>query len=117
MDYSEIMIPYEEYIEVIDNEIETARFFHRSLPCKFKYSKKYIYKWSVDNFTPDDKYLLWVQVTQNTVIEYMSSFFIKILKMYIQHDKTMTLDKISKLTKMTNQMNKFKNMNNVYKYY
>jgi len=37
--------------------------------------------------------------------------------MYIQHDKTMTLDKISKLTKMTNQMTKFKNMSNVYQYY
>jgi len=117
MDYSEIMIPYEEYIVIIDNENETAKYFNRSLPCKFKYSKKYIYKWSVDNFTPDDKYLLWVQVTQNAVVEYMSSFFNKILSMYIQHDKTMTLDKISKLTKMTNQITKYKNMSNIYQFY
>lgn len=111
----DIMLPYDEYVKIIQNEYNTAQYFHDSNIDKFKSSKKYIYKWSIDMYNGTN--LLWVQVDKGQVVEYMCGFFKVIFNLYIDHDKTLSDEKKATLEKLTNKLNKNQTMKNIFELY
>jgi len=100
----------EQYIEILENEFNTALFYKSFREGMHVYSKKYLYGYNMN-----DK-LLWSEISSGQVINDMASFFNQTFKFYITFEKP-TKDDLVKIHKKTNKICSENKLRGIYKLY
>lgn len=100
----------EQYLEVLENEFNTALFYKSWREGMHVYSKKYLYGYNIN----DD--LLWSEISPGQIINDMASFFNQNFKKYLNFTKP-TKDDLVKLHKKTNKLCSENKLRSLYKLY
>jgi len=100
----------EQYLEILENEYNTALFFMSFRQGIYVYSKKYLFGYNVN----DD--LLWSEISSGRVINDMASFFNRNFLMYMKFNLP-TKDDLVKLHKKTNKICSEVKLRSIYRLY
>jgi putative DNA primase/helicase len=103
----------EEYLNILDNEYQTALFYHDFRSGKHKYSKKYLYGFDMT----DDSRMLWSEVSPKVIMNDISSFLDTTMKHYIKSDASVSKDDLVRLIKSTNKMSSDNKLKGIYNRY
>jgi P4 family phage/plasmid primase-like protien len=98
----------EAYLELIDYENELATLFYNFNPSIYKYSKKYLYGFDVNND------MLWALIEKDYIIIKMQYFLKDIMKHYVVTNEG-NMDQIKELVKKTKKMSKVNSLDSVYR--
>lgn len=100
----------EQYLEILENEFNTALFYKSWREGIHVYSKKYLYAFNVDGK------LLWSEISSGQIMNDMGSFFNHTFKQYLKFTKP-TKDDLVKLHKKTNKVCSEARLRGIYKLY
>lgn len=101
-------IHYNTFCEMINTEIDIAKFYHKYSGHSFKYSKKYFYRY--DNDTA-----LWIECTEDTIINYMTQYLVDIIAHYIKNNQKNS-NILNDMKKLLSKI-KYKTVRDICKYY
>lgn len=102
----------EDYLNILDNEYQTAIFYHEFRSGKHKYSKKYLYGFDMT----DDTRMLWSEVSPKVIMNDISSFLDSTMRYYAKQDST-SKDDLVRLLKSTNKMSSDNKLKGIYNRY
>lgn len=100
----------EVYLDILDYENEIASMFKEFNDSKYKYSKKYLYGFDVNND------MLWAVIEKDYIITKMQYFLKNTMKYYFNSDKG-NMDQLKELVKMTKKVSKVTCLDSVYRVY
>ena len=102
----------DQYLEIIDNEYNTAKFYKEWHEGMHVYSKKYLFGFDMTG----DSHMLWSEISSGVVMNNMASFFNQNFRKYMDF-KNPSKEALEKLHKKTNKLCSEAKLRGLYKLY